>query len=279
MGKEAEIPDAWDDDWESQADKAEVEAEAKKLPEKEVKVTKAERLAKHAEKNKQLWESAYVFRAQLEDRLLKYGRETPETFHFLAARDNVPLKQEFKPALKVLSRKPTPKLTQQIDPLTGLARLIIDDEDDEEKPKKDQLTAEELRLKTQRDREEKQKRYNEARARILGTGSGSSTPVTTTPPIEEGRTSRGKGRSGRDTRQENRRADSQFGTKTEPKELFDPSYTPKPGVVTIQKRNGDQSRSGRSTPKAEDQISREPRGPDASGRGGFGFTIRGGKQS
>ena len=156
---------------------------------------------------------------------------------------------------------------------------MIDDEDDEEEPKKNQLTAEELRLKTQRDREEKQKRYNEARARILGTGSGTSMPVIVTPPAEEGRTSRGKGRGNRDNRQDNRqdnrRADSQSGTKTEPKELFDPNYTPKLGTVIIQKRNGDQSRSGRSTPKADDQITREPRGPDASGRGGFGFANRG----
>jgi len=65
MGKKAEIPDAWDDDWESQADKAEAKAEAAadKTVEEEVKVTKAERLAKHAEKNKKLWESAYVYRA------------------------------------------------------------------------------------------------------------------------------------------------------------------------------------------------------------------------
>jgi len=206
---------------------------------------------------------------------LRLGRETPETFHFLAARDNVPLKQEFKPALKVLSRKPTPKFTQHIDPLTGLAKLIIDDEDDVEEPIKDQLTAEQLRLKAQRDREEKQKRYNEARARILGTGSGASTPATITPTNEEGRISRVKGRGGRDPRHDNRRADSQPGTKTAPKELFDPNYTPKPGVVTIQQRNNDQSRSGRSTPKADDQITREPRGPDASGRGGFGFANRG----
>jgi len=60
MGKKADIPDAWDDDWESQADKAEAEAEVKRDHEEEVKVTKAERLAKHAEKNKRLWESAYV---------------------------------------------------------------------------------------------------------------------------------------------------------------------------------------------------------------------------
>ncbi|KAG9248389.1 hypothetical protein BJ878DRAFT_572434 [Calycina marina] len=152
MPKKALVPNAWEDDWESQADKVEAEAEEEAAQES-TKITKAERLAKHAETNKKLWESA----------------ETPETFHFLAARDTVPLKQEFKPALKVLSRKPTPKTTQRIDPITGLASLSIEYDDEDEGPKKDQPTAEELRSKTQREREEKQKRYDEARARILGT--------------------------------------------------------------------------------------------------------------
>ncbi|KAH8598809.1 hypothetical protein B0O99DRAFT_477372, partial [Bisporella sp. PMI_857] len=147
-------PDAWDDDWETQADKAAEEQPVEPVKE-EVKITKAERLAKHAETNKKIWESA----------------ETPETFHFLAARDNVPLKQEFKPALKVLSRKPAPTVVQRVDPLTGVAKLTLDDEDEEDGPKANQLTPEELRLRAQREREEKQKRYDEARARILGTGS------------------------------------------------------------------------------------------------------------
>lgn len=59
MSKKIAVPDAWDDDWESQADKADAAAIAAKTGE-EVKVSKAERLAKHAETNKKLWESAYV---------------------------------------------------------------------------------------------------------------------------------------------------------------------------------------------------------------------------
>ena len=58
MSKKSVVPDAWDDDWESQADKADAAAAAAKA-EEEVKVTKAERLAKHAETNRKLWESAY----------------------------------------------------------------------------------------------------------------------------------------------------------------------------------------------------------------------------
>lgn len=59
MSKKPAIPDAWDDDWESQADKAETAAATAKA-EEQVRITKAERLAQHAETNKKIWESAYV---------------------------------------------------------------------------------------------------------------------------------------------------------------------------------------------------------------------------
>lgn len=175
----------------------------------------------------------------------------------------MPLRSDFKPALKVLARKPAPKTVQTVDPVTGLAKLTVEDDDDEQE-RKDQPSAEELRLKAQREREEKQRRYDEARARILGTGSGSgaSSPGTVTPPK-----GRGRGRA-----EENRKPGGQNGAK----ELFDPNFTPKPGSVSIQRRNGDgPSRSGASTPKAEEQIIRSPRGPDANGKG---FARRGGKQ-
>jgi cobalamin biosynthesis Mg chelatase CobN len=201
------------------------------------------------------------------------SREEPETFHFLAARDNVPLKSEFKPALKVLSRKPAPKVIQRIDPVTGLAKMSLEEEEDEDEQKKDQPSPEELRLRAQREREEKQKRYDEARARILGTTSGTSSPGTTTPPTEETKSNRSRGRGRGNGRHENPRPGSQSSNK----ELFDPNYTPKPGV-TIQKRNGEGSRSGQSTPRDEDQVIRAPRCPDASGKG-FGFANRGGKAS
>jgi hypothetical protein len=57
MGKTTEVPDAWDDDWEAQADKADTVPEPITV-EQEVKVSKAERLARHAETNKKLWQSA-----------------------------------------------------------------------------------------------------------------------------------------------------------------------------------------------------------------------------
>lgn len=175
--------------------------------------------------------------------------------------------------MKVLSRKP---VVQRIDPATGIARMTLDDDGDDEDDEriKSQPTPEELRLRAQREREEKQRRYDEARARILGTPSGSSTPGTTTPPTEEGKENRGKGRGRKNDRQDARRPGNSSGTK----ELFDPAYTPKPGT-TIQRRNDDSSRPARQAGRDEEQPIRSPRGPDGSGRGGFGFANRGAKKS
>jgi hypothetical protein len=159
---------------------------------------------------------------------------------------------------------------QRVDPLTGLARMTLDDEDDEAENRKGQPSPEELRLKAQREREEKQKRYDEARARILGTTSGTSSPGTTTPPTEENRSNRSRGRGRGNGRPEVPRPASQPSSK----ELFDPNYTPKAGV-TIQKRNGEGSQSGQSTSRDEDQIIRTPKGPSS----GKGFANRGGKAS
>jgi hypothetical protein len=65
MPKKPALPDAWDDDdWEAQADAADKVAAvsaAAVAAEEVVKTSKAERLAKHAEANKQIWESAFVF--------------------------------------------------------------------------------------------------------------------------------------------------------------------------------------------------------------------------
>jgi hypothetical protein len=59
MSKKAPVPDAWDDDWEAQADQVDAEAQAREA-EEQVKITKAERLKKHAETNKKIWEKAYT---------------------------------------------------------------------------------------------------------------------------------------------------------------------------------------------------------------------------
>jgi hypothetical protein len=62
------------------------------------------------------------------------------------------------------------------------------------------------------------------------------------------------------------------------RELYDPGYAPKPGF-NIQKRVEPAGQPGNQpgTPREEDQIIRAPRGPDGSGRGGFGFARRRGE--
>ncbi|TGO79908.1 hypothetical protein BELL_0020g00450 [Botrytis elliptica] len=277
MSKKISAPSAWDDDWESQADAWDAAPTSKKAVEDEPKISKAERLAKHAETNKKIWESA----------------ETPgglsEQFPFLLPPNlakPVPLATPYKAPLTLLSRKPAPRTVTKIDPRTGKSTTV--EAEEEEEVIVAGPSAEELREKAQREREEKQRKYDEARARILGTsssprsnsgngrgGSGSNTPRNGTPPLQ----ARGRGR-GNDVRRPDSRPDSRTGQK----ELFDPNYTPKPGSFTIQKtsRNGEGSRpgSGTSTPtsRENEQVIRAPRGPDAAGRG-FEFTNRGGKMS
>ncbi|KAK3341110.1 hypothetical protein B0T25DRAFT_330808 [Lasiosphaeria hispida] len=278
MPKNNQVPDAWDDDWEAQADGPAKEPAAQQPAPQDVPMTRAERLAKHAEEQRKLWESA----------------EAPPEFNFIAATSTVPLATPFKPAVKVLSRKPAPKLVTRKDPITGLEQLTFqDDDDDEDESKKHQPTPEEIRMRQQRELEEKQRRYDEARAKIFGDSnpsSGHSTPGNVTPPQSgEGRQSYkgrgGRGRSSGGHRNNNRQEEQsrrppssqQPGTR----ELFDPSYAPKPGF-NLQRRAGDaspQQGSRSHTPREEDQsVIRAPRGPDGSGRGGFGFARRGGSQ-
>jgi hypothetical protein len=60
---QAQVPDAWEDDWESQADKAVTNPPA---PEPApAPLSKRERLAQHAELNRKIWEAAYVFLSAL----------------------------------------------------------------------------------------------------------------------------------------------------------------------------------------------------------------------
>ena len=220
------------------------------------------------------------------------NRESTEGFHFLNARNEVPLKSEFKPAVKVLSRKPTPKQTTRTDCSSGLSQLTLDDYEDNEdgQGRSNQgLTADELRQKTQREREEKQRRYDEARERLFGSSSssatattmssGTATPGDVTPPIssagnnggEEDTKRRTRGRnSGKSGRDKTRTADQGGSNK---KQLFDPSYTVKPDSVYIQRRDTEsQTMSSEEEEGQPQQPIRAPRGPDGSGRGGFGFS-------
>lgn len=202
--------------------------------------------------------------------------------------------------MKLLSRKPAPKTVMRKDPVTGLEQLTLQDDDEDENAdaKQHQPTPEEIRMRQQRELEEKQRRYEEARAKIFGgsnPSSGQSTPGNVTPPTSsDGRQSqrgRGRGRGGGhrgENRQDHHRPDtpgrrqqppSQAGTR----ELYDPNYSAKPGF-NVQRRGGERNGSPRPSSSSarereEEQVIRAPRGPDGSGRGGFGFARRGGPKT
>lgn len=65
MGRKDSIPDAWeDDDWESQADRAAQQEKARAhagttaAPPPEEPLTRTERLARHSETQRKIWEAA-----------------------------------------------------------------------------------------------------------------------------------------------------------------------------------------------------------------------------
>jgi len=239
------MPDAWDDDWIAKADspapKAEPTASA-------TKVSKAEKRAKQAEFNRQIWADA----------------EDPQDNYFLRTHDIVPLKSEFKPAVKVLSRKPKPNPAGSSDPSLGIGQLGIDDDDDsEDDAKKNALTPQERQEKAAREREEKQKKYEEVRQKLFGAETASG-PNPASPAKKDGNSrnhSRNKG--ARDSRPSS-------SASNRNRQLYDPNDTGKPGASSVLKKE---------TKAIPDEIQpiRNPRNPDDSGRGGFGFAPRGGR--
>ncbi|KAL2823884.1 hypothetical protein BDW59DRAFT_162853 [Aspergillus cavernicola] len=255
--------DAWGEDWESQADKLDAEPAPPPQEVKKVssKVTKAQRRAQQMEFNRQLWAEA----------------EQPQTFHFYEAASDVPLKQEFKPTVTVLSRNPQVANRQSSSAVgaaaAGFRRLDLnaDDSDDEKPP---EPTPEERQAMALRNREEKQRKYEEVRERLFGTPSaptsGASSPRSATPPKPEGR---GKGRSrgiGRDNNNNNWDKRDQSAASGKSKQLYDPGSPSRPNSSYARKDKQQSSEMSQSDqPQSPRQPIRNPRGPDSSGRGGF----------
>ena len=153
--------------------------------------------------------------------------------------------------MKVLSRKPN----------GGVEGLTLEDDEEEDGVKKT-MTQEERIQKAQRDREEKQKAYEERRRQLFGKDEKSSN-VKPTPKIGSPRNqSRVKGAG--DSRP------SSAASNNKGRQLFDPNESTKPESMRPQKQDPAQTLI---------EPIREPRAPDGSGRGGFGFTSRGGRGS
>ncbi|KAG9942579.1 hypothetical protein KCU85_g9180, partial [Aureobasidium melanogenum] len=245
------MPDAWDDDWDKVADSS-----AKSAPvQPAVKLSRAERKAQHQEMNKQLWDAA----------------EQPERSYFLESKGAAPLNSDFKPQVKLLTRRPTPQIANR------MAGLNLEDEDDseEEERKRQEASLAERQRKAAEERKEKERKYAEVRERLFGSPDSSRDPSASRTPSTRGdRTSRrgNRGRGGRNgtprDSQSNSPADqSPARTIYQPNQLFDPTYEQKPRSIA----------SPRPAASRDEQPVRQPRGPE--GRGGFGFAPRGGKSS
>lgn len=250
MSNKGAVPDAWDDDWVKVADKPEAPE-----PAPAPKLTKAEKRAQHQELQKQLWDSA----------------ENPTRMHWLEAQGVVPLKQELKPQVKVLARKPQPTIAKK-DAADGISNLNIDDEGDdseEEARKKREADFEERQRRAKSEREEKQRKYAEARERIMGSSTPSS-PKANSRESSQGRDNRkprgkmnGNGNRASQPTSADQSPARMSGSAAAAGQLFDPEDMGR----RMPKLN---------TPSMEAPI-RQPRAPDHSGRGGFGFAARGGK--
>lgn len=187
----------------------------------------------------------------------------------------------------------------------------VDDDDDEDFERKPgQLTYEERVAKAQKEREEKQRKYEEVRERLFGSptpGSGTSSPGNSTPPRQgqhqggdgkrKGRNNRPNNGGNRESKERRERENANASPKA-PGRLFDPNYSPKTNSSYVQRKEkeratGEPSRESYnslspcpSQPQSNWQPEspnpqvpiRNPRGPDPSGRGGFGgFQSRGGR--
>ena len=164
--------------------------------------------------------------------------------------------------MKVLSRKPTAKTAGATG--NASAQPDYDDGEDENDTAKTPLTIEERQKKAQREREEKQKKYEEARQRLFGEGKVSTTsPATNSSSFAVKQNGEPRSQS-RNKATRDSRPSSSAGNKG--RQLYDPNYSAKPEK---------EIHNASSHSISEQQPIRNPRGPDASGRGGFGFAPRG----
>jgi hypothetical protein len=168
---------------------------------------------------------------------------------------------------------------------------IQDDSSSDEDTGEKTLTVEERKAQAAKEREEKQRKYEERRQELFGSAgtvnsatsahtnsglntsnenSGSNTPTPTPPGSRSATPNRSRGRGGKRGGSAGLAKDVQ---QKREKDLFDPSYSAKPDSIYLQRRE----KSLPDGKEGEVQPIRSPRGPDGSGRGGFGFAPRGGK--
>ncbi|KAK5114839.1 hypothetical protein LTR62_001996 [Meristemomyces frigidus] len=251
MNNKSAVPNTWEDDW------ATVPAPVAKTssPAPPVKLTKAEKRAQHQELQKQLWDTA----------------ENPTRTFWLETQGVIPNKQELKPQVQLLSRKP--QLAKRGDGANGTGDLSIDDGEDSEGERKKKAEADfkARQIRAQIERDEKVKKYAEARERIMGS-AGSATSAASSRESSQGRDNR-RGRGGRATSNRNSQPASADQSPAR--------HSPQPGEYNQHTENGAMRRNGTVKPTTPNMNApvRQPRAPpsDHATRGGFGFAGRGGR--
>lgn len=219
------------------------------------KLSKGEKKKLHADQQRQLWDTA----------------ENPGRNLWLEAQGVVPLKQEFKQPPTLLSRKPPTIAKRNLADGVGGLNLDDDEDSEEEARKKREADFEERQRKAKLEREEKQKRYAEARERIMGTSNPSTAPASRESSHgRDTRRTRANKSTGNRQSQAGSPAENSPARQTPPgtqSQLFDPEDMGR----RVARRDANNS------PQASQagQPVRQPRGPESSGRGGFGFA-RGG---
>jgi hypothetical protein len=259
MAPSSSVPSAWDDDFDNTTT-TNHKITSSSTSSKPTLLSRHDRRAAHLATNASLWSTAESSHPTPTDFL---ALQTASTSRVAAPPPSV---TAFKPALKVLSRKPT----------TGnKVQAQQDEEDSEDEARRlADLSLSERKQKAATEREDKERRYREVRARLFGEAEVTTDALKTSSI--NGR--RGGARGGRLGRGGNSTATSSAdqsparGEVRQPaqKVLYDPSYTPKPVIPA------EYTITRRSSPKPAIQPVRQPRGPDASGRGGFGFAGRSG---
>lgn len=255
---------AWENDWTSSASGAAEQANSR-LP----KMSQKERLRKHREDNKKLWASA----------------EESATFHFLEMQHSLPphALPNFRGAPKVLSRRPDAtkgRSRTQKSPLdnltasgmTGRQSAIGESDDEDDSPPA--LTAEERKALAGKELEAKQERYRAARERILGSSSPQNSKSLARQPRGNERQSNDRKKGMNESPVEDL-SDFVRSESTDQRQLQQlpsgPMMNPlaaefKIKEVPAAQRRGHHKPPG-SAPSRETNPIRQPRGPDAEGRG------------
>jgi len=196
-----------------------------------------------------------------------WNSENPEPQWYPEVKP-APVAANFKPKVTMLARKPTPQVLSR-----SMAGMNLEDDDsEEERKKKAEADFEERKARAAKERAEKERKYAEARERIFGSPAASAAEDSRSNSPSKPTRGKGRGgRGGRDSQPRSSNEQSPARTAAPARQLFDPTYTPKPASAYIQKKESGISRP--STPSTQEKPVRQPQGPARGG--GRGFAPRG----